>query len=411
MNVKMHKNEEGKIAKINFKTTALFVMWLVITVCSDWITRKYPDLLQFKSGATLFWLVAVIAFILTITQLLKIITQFILSKKNKPFAEAKMIGRLYNLVAAISIILAFASSAGKLGAFGAMFAAFGGMLLGWSLQAPVSGFAAWILISIKRPFRPGDRIQLPNLGMTGDVKEIGLMYTVLDQVGGTIGSEEAVGRFILIPNAMLFSQVVINYTVLQESPYMLDEVVIRITYNSDWEEAESILLKAAVENTEEIIKATGVQPYIRSDMYDYGVYLRLRYQTRVKDRAEIAYKITKKIFMEIQRTPNVDLAIPFIYSNRAALEQFETIGRLGGGTKRIEQIDISRIKYQPVNASKADIEQISRSIQKEGLLQPIIVCESEQAGFYDLIAGELRLEAVKLLNWKTIPAIVQKKRN
>ncbi len=115
---------------------------------------------------------------------------------------------------------------------------FGGMLLGWSLQAPVSGFAAWMLVCVKRPFRPGDRIQFPNLGLTGDVKEIGAMYVVLDQVGGTVGSEEAVGRYILVPNAMLFSQVVINFTVPQEAAYMLDEVVVRITYDSDMQEAE-----------------------------------------------------------------------------------------------------------------------------------------------------------------------------
>ena len=63
------------------------------------------------------------------------------------------------------------------------------------------------------------------------------MYTVLDQVGGAIGSEEAVGRNVLIPNAMLFSSVVINYTVKREAAYILDEVVIRITYDSDWDTA------------------------------------------------------------------------------------------------------------------------------------------------------------------------------
>src|SRR5208283_6130526 len=100
----------------------------------------------------------------------------------------------------------------------------------------------------------------------------------LDQVGGTIGSEEAVGRHILVPNAMLFSQVVINYTVTQDAAYMLDELVIRITFDSDWDEAERILLDAADRVTGDIIRISGVKPYIRSDIYDYGVYLRLRYQ-------------------------------------------------------------------------------------------------------------------------------------
>ncbi len=157
-----------------------------------------------------------------------------------------MLGRIYQLVAGLVIVLGLAYAFSQLSAFGSFLSLFGGMLLGWSLQAPVSGFAAWVLVSIKRPFRPGDRIQFPNLSLVGDVKDVGIMYTRLDQVGGTIGSEEAVGCSILVPNAILFSQVVINYTVMQEAPYMLDEVVVRITYDSDWNRAELILVDLAI---------------------------------------------------------------------------------------------------------------------------------------------------------------------
>jgi small-conductance mechanosensitive channel len=94
-----------------------------------------------------------------------------------------------------------------------------------------------------------------------------------------VGSEEAVNRPILIPNAMLFSQVVINYTARQDAAFILDEVVTRITYDTDWDEAERILLDAAREATSDIIQQTGQQPYVRSDMYDYGVYMRLRFMT------------------------------------------------------------------------------------------------------------------------------------
>jgi small-conductance mechanosensitive channel len=387
------------------RVTLLFLLlWAVLCALLSYGAVRFPAFLRAGAGDSALRWAAVIAGILTATQFLKVVTQWTLSRRGKPPAEAQMVGRLFDLVGGVGILLAFAGSMGKLGAFGAMFAAFGGMLLGWSLQAPVSGFAAWVLVSIKRPFRPGDRIQLPSLGLTGDVKDVGLMYTMLNQVGGSIGSEEAVGRYILLPNAMLFSQVVINYTVLQDSPYMLDEVVIRITYDSDWEEAEAILLRAAEAATGDIIQATGMRPYIRSDMYDYGVYLRLRYQTRVKDRAEIAYKITKSIFTDVQRTPRVDMAIPFIYSNRAALEQRE-----GGGTAD-EDLDISRIHPRNAPVAQTDVDQLAGRIQTDGLLQPIIVAESERSGYYDLVAGDIRLAAAKKLNWRTIPAVIQRRR-
>ena len=234
-------------------------------------------------------LIAMMAVIWNVGSFLALATVAHLRKKGRPDSEAIMIGRLYRLISIVVLILTIAYGFGRLDTFGALFSMFGGMLLGWSLQAPVSGFAAWLLVSVKRPFRPGDRVQFPNLGLTGDVKEIGAMYVTLDQVGGTVGSEEAVGRYILVPNAMLFSQVVINFTVRQEAAYMLDEVIARITYDSDMQKAEEILLEAAQKITGDIIKATGHQPYIRSDLYDYGVYLRLRYQTQVQDRARIAY--------------------------------------------------------------------------------------------------------------------------
>lgn len=41
------------------------------------------------------------------------------------------------------------------------------------------------------------------------IKDIGTMYLQFNQAGGSIASEEAEGRNILIPNAMLFDEVVI----------------------------------------------------------------------------------------------------------------------------------------------------------------------------------------------------------
>ncbi|HUW33666.1 MAG TPA: ParB N-terminal domain-containing protein [Planctomycetota bacterium] len=358
----------------------------------------------YDSGTTIPQMLSIYAAILAAAQLLKISTTWFLRRKGRPLAEGAMVGKLYQLAAVLAIILSTAYGFGKLGAFGAFFAMFGGMLLGWSLQAPVSGFAAWVLVSLKRPFRPGDRVQFPNLGLTGDVKDVGVMYTMLDQVGGSIGSEEAVGRYILVPNAMLFSQVVINYTVTQEAAYMLDEVVIRITYDSHWETAERILLDAAREITRDIIAATGAEPYIRSDLYDYGVYLRLRYTTHVQKRVETSYRIQKRIFEEIQRTPSVDLAIPYVYSYRAGADKRDDLKDKEG--RKAQLIEVSRVQPGDRVLDSEDVEQVARSIVHQGLLQPIIVGKADDGDGFRIMAGDLRFEACKKLGWKTIPAII-----
>jgi small-conductance mechanosensitive channel len=388
------------------RSVVYLTVWVAIVVVALALDLAFPGFKQLASGLTLPELVAVLAGILALSELFGLFTHWILARRKKPAAEAAMMGRIYRLGAVLVILLTLAWGLGRLKAFTSAIALFSGMFLGWSLQAPVSGMAAWVLVSLKRPFRPGDRVQFPSLGLTGDVKDIGPMYTVLDQVGGAIGSEEAVGRFILVPNAMLFSQVVINYTMMQEAPYMLDEAVVRFTYDSDWTTAEAILLNAAQEVTHDIIEATGVQPYIRSDMYDYGVYLRLRYQTRVQDRAQIAYEINKRVFQEIQRTPSVDVAIPFIYSYRAGMEAKEEDIRRDKEAKNVRQIEIGRVHRSGGPLEVYDVDQLAVSISRQGLLQPIVVAEDPKGERYDILAGDLRFEACKKLGWKTIPALV-----
>lgn len=385
-----------------------FLVWLGVMILGLVADQWTQSWVRLPSGQSVVMLISMVAGILAAMNLLTILTNLRFRRANKPAVEGQMVSSIYRLVAVVAVAMSLAYAFGSLGAFANFFTLFGGMLLGWSLQAPVSGFAAWLLISLKRPFRPQDRVQLPSLGLTGDVHEIGPMYTKLNQVGGTIGSEEAVGRYILVPNAMLFSQVVINYTVTQEAAYMLDEVVIRVTHDSDWTVAERILLSAANDVTEDIIKATGMQPYIRSDLYDYGVYLRLRFQTRVPERAKIAYEITKRIFDSFQNETSVDFAIPYVYSYRAGHEH-----KKGGSAKdrefqSVREIDIAHIEPSRMPTFDThDVELLIESIGSRGLLQPVMLVKNPGRETYDILAGHLRFEACKRLGWQTVPAIVR----
>jgi len=256
-----------------------------------------------------------------------LIFEGVITRAGGTEGDVKMLLGLWRMIVAFLAVLAILGNFFQLSVFIAALGAFGGLFLGWALQPMVSGFAAWLLVTIKRPFRVGDRVQLPSFSLVGDVQDVGPMYTILEQVGGAVGSEEPVGRHILVPNAMLFGNLVINYTPrieedepspIQdktiESSYILDEVITRITFDSDWNTAERILLDAAREVTADIIKNTGKEPYIRSNMYDYGVYLRVRYMTSATQRPRTKYEIEKRIFNEFQNRRDVDFAIPYVYS-------------------------------------------------------------------------------------------------
>lgn len=195
---------------------------------------------------------------------------------------------VWKFVIGVFIVIALSGSLKLLG----LSAAFLGMMLGWSLQAPVTGLAAWLMILLKRPFRLGDRVIIA--GIIGDVLDITLTHVVLNQVGGTIGGEERSGRAVLIPNAILFNHIIMNYT-LQEESFMLDEVPVRLTFDSDWELAKTIMLDAAKEVTADIIEKSGQAPFIRCEFFDAGILVRLRYQSIAARRQEYSSAITEKV--------------------------------------------------------------------------------------------------------------------
>jgi small-conductance mechanosensitive channel len=394
------------MAKANLRRAMLF-----LAVASGFLLldRRGVPLFMLSEGRSLAAFLAVAADLLALYEVgVLIVGAVIRSRKGAP-SEVGMLASLLRALAVVVIGLVFLSSLGKLTGSWAAVAGFAGLLMGWSLQAPVSGVAAWVFVNIKRPFRVGDRVLLPAWGLTGDVTSIGMMYTVLNQVGGTVGSEEAAGRNILIPNAMLFGNVVINYTPQQTAGYVLDEVVVRITYDSAWDLAEKVLLDAAREVTADIIKETGQEPYMRADMYDYGVYLRLRYMASAMDRPRIVYEITRRIFREFQRHPEIDFAIPFVFSHRTGLmartRQLDAARAPETEPLDIDSVhDASGVAAMPEN--KSQVPELAKRIAELGLLQPIVVQRRED-GQYNVIVGHLRLAACKLLGWKTIPAYIR----
>ena len=221
----------------------------------------------------------------------------------------------------VGIVFVIVSLSGSLAAMG-LTVAFISIILGWSLQRPVTGVAAWLMVMIKRPFVIGDRIIVQ--GVLGDVLDISPTHIMLGEVGGTIGGEESSNRGILIPNAILFDQIVINYAVSEEAKYILDEVPVRVSYDSDYELAEQTLISCAREVTSEIIQETGLEPEVRAEFFDSGIVMRLRYRSIAVDRQRISTRIVAKVMDAFSNSPHVGFAYPhsaveYRLSNSASL--------------------------------------------------------------------------------------------
>ncbi len=64
--------------------------------------------------------------------------------------------------------------------------------------------------------------------------------------------------------------------------------------------------------------------------------------------------------------------------------------------------------YQPRrNFEAAELEELSASISRQGVLQPLLVAKSSENGDYTLIAGERRLRAAKKAGLTAVPCIVR----
>ena len=75
---------------------------------------------------------------------------------------------------------------------------------------------------------------------------------------------------------------------------------------------------------------------------------------------------------------------------------------------KIEMIEVDKIStnpYQPRNDfDKAEIKELAESIENFGMLQPLTLRKKGKE--YELIAGERRLRAAKLIDIKKVPGII-----
>lgn len=78
-------------------------------------------------------------------------------------------------------------------------------------------------------------------------------------------------------------------------------------------------------------------------------------------------------------------------------------------SSKVQQIALTDIRpnqYQPREIFNDEkLEELSRTIQEHGLIQPIILRKAKDKQ-YEIIAGERRFRAVQLLGWQDVSAIV-----
>ncbi|MBN1362507.1 MAG: ParB N-terminal domain-containing protein [Sedimentisphaerales bacterium] len=65
-------------------------------------------------------------------------------------------------------------------------------------------------------------------------------------------------------------------------------------------------------------------------------------------------------------------------------------------------VPIETIEVPTPGSDAQDVKQLAQSIHERRLLQPILVTRTD-SGRYRIVAGQLRFEACRELNWRTVP--------
>ena len=118
-----------------------------------------------------------------------------------------------------------------------------------AIQGMLSNLAGGIMLMTSRPISLGDLAEIA--GVTGNVEEIGLMYTKL---------RTADGQIVMLPNSSISAEKIINYTTLGRR-----RITVRVgaSYNAAVNDVRAALLDAA-QRTEHLLSDPAPTAYVES---------------------------------------------------------------------------------------------------------------------------------------------------
>lgn len=158
------------------------------------------------------------------------------------------------------------------------------VIIGLAAQSTFSNIISGALIAIVQPFRIGDEVMFRNEYCT--VEDIKLIYTTLTTWDN---------RHLMIPNSIFQTEVVTNYTMVDET--MLIPISVQIGHQSDIDMARQIMEDIA-KNHPNFLYLSGLPSVKVMDLTSLGITLRLL--TRASNQS-IAFDMSKDILLLIKK--------------------------------------------------------------------------------------------------------------
>ncbi len=190
-----------------------------------------------------------------------------------------------------------------------------------ALKEPLLAIAGRLSILVGGFYSVGDRVQVEKI--TGDVMDVGFLYTRMMEVGNWIDGDQATGRIVQFSNSKLFGDnAVYNYT--RTFSYIWDEIKLPITYASDMKAATEILLDVAGKYSENFMQGAQeevermqryflvptfeLKPQVYVEITSNWVELKLRYLVNPRKRRPARSFIFAQVFERVQGRQDIMIA-------------------------------------------------------------------------------------------------------
>ncbi|WP_435360310.1 mechanosensitive ion channel family protein [Haloarchaeobius sp. DFWS5] len=193
-----------------------------------------------------------------------------------------------------------------------------GFAVTFALQQPLSSLLGWVYITVKRPYHVGDRVRIEEA--RGDVIDVDFLVTTLWEVQGElVTSHQPSGRVVTVPNSMVLSSQVFNYS-RDEFPYVWNELAVQVSYETDLDFAKETMravaddylgdeMAARIETYRRQLDRTPVElevhdrPTVNVKMEETWVVLRLRYLVHPKRMQATRNVLYERIVEAFQAEP------------------------------------------------------------------------------------------------------------
>lgn len=247
----------------------------------DWVFSGPPII----TAAIVFFIGLIIVLIIS-----KIVEKS-MKRTKMDISLQKFFVKTINIVGILLILICALSTAGisTTGLIAGFSAA--GAAVALALKDSLGNIAGGIVLLISHPFVTGDFIEIGD--KSGVVKQIDILQTSLITTDN---------KTVVIPNGLLSSDEVINYTKLEKRRVDLD---IPVSYDADVEIAKKSVIKAAA--TIEKVLNSPEAPFVRVKEYtDSGVVLAVRVWCKTEDYWQVYFDMTEKI-RECFKEDNVEI--------------------------------------------------------------------------------------------------------